>query len=420
MMQQASIIYSRVIILCFMLLVGVEQGFLYGTTAPLFYSPTESILPSNYLESSRALLYSITLGLFVLGAILGNAFLGQLSDMLGRKKLMLLALGLIIIGYFFTIAGLIKVEVVFLMLGKFCQGISIAGSMVALAAILDTCAAESQPSYINLSVIINSLGTVLGCMLVSWLSELRIGSEFDASHPQMLSFIVAGGFSTVNFLLIAFSWQEPKIAKAKTDLNIHLLLMNNIQQLKTIMLEKAKANTLLGILFYWLSWYLVYFVVGVFFTKQFQFSSQQLGQFIAILVVSYTLAAIFINPFINKLKLEALAISALLIMTTGLGLMALYSHELRIIKTLFIIVVCMAALNQTVSTSLFTSLAGGSNLGRVLGISGALQAAISLIIALAIGNLINFSSSLPFFLAACFGVLSILYLFKSLQVKLSQ
>lgn len=75
-----------ILLIVFLGFVGISMPYLIFPS--LFLNPTESILPADWGEASRAIFLGITLAAYPLGQFIGSPILGSLSDEYGRKRLL--------------------------------------------------------------------------------------------------------------------------------------------------------------------------------------------------------------------------------------------------------------------------------------------------------------------------------------------
>ena len=67
-------------------------GLIFPVLSPLFMSKTSGIIPAHLSIGARDLLYGLTLASYAIFMFVGAPFLGDLSDHLGRKKVLLICL----------------------------------------------------------------------------------------------------------------------------------------------------------------------------------------------------------------------------------------------------------------------------------------------------------------------------------------
>ena len=120
------------------------------------------ILQANASIVMRDLFYSLTLGLFGLGMFVGAPILGDLSDQLGRKKVLLICLLGTSAAFAVSALGISLHNVWILMAGRLFGGL-MAGSMpIAQAAIIDISSNEDKIKNISLITFALCFGFALG------------------------------------------------------------------------------------------------------------------------------------------------------------------------------------------------------------------------------------------------------------------
>ena len=67
-------------------------GIVFPLMSGLFLDPTQAIVPIHTSLLSRQIWYSLTMASFFIFAIIGAPLLGDLSDHIGRRKVLLLSL----------------------------------------------------------------------------------------------------------------------------------------------------------------------------------------------------------------------------------------------------------------------------------------------------------------------------------------
>src|SRR4051794_29160087 len=89
---QKKQIYSMVGLFIVILIDTMGFGIIFPVISPLFLNTTSPMLPANTSLGMRDLDYGLTLGIFSVFMFLTGPILGDLSDQLGRKKVILFCL----------------------------------------------------------------------------------------------------------------------------------------------------------------------------------------------------------------------------------------------------------------------------------------------------------------------------------------
>src|SRR3990172_12999012 len=83
---------NRLLIIALFLIITIDTmgvGFVWPLFGPLFTGKTSTLFASSVLMEWRNILYGITIGTASLFTFLGAPILGDLSDYIGRRKVLL-------------------------------------------------------------------------------------------------------------------------------------------------------------------------------------------------------------------------------------------------------------------------------------------------------------------------------------------
>ncbi|SER48261.1 MFS transporter [Rhizobium sp. NFR03] len=115
-----------------------ERIVLYACLTSLTALSIDGLLPAlrgigTQMPAAPPLSTQSVISLFIFGMAIGELFLGPLSDAIGRRKALLLGLGIYAIG---TIVALQSTSLPVLVLGRILQGIGVAGPKIATRAMI--------------------------------------------------------------------------------------------------------------------------------------------------------------------------------------------------------------------------------------------------------------------------------------------
>ncbi|MGL5414864.1 MAG: Bcr/CflA family efflux MFS transporter [Clostridium sp.] len=120
MTKNEKISFSLIIFIPFLMGLGVD---LYVPSLPII---------TSYFHSTSGISY-LTVGIYMLGYGLGQAILGPVSDLHGRRKILLISALIFLVVSFFAI---FSINITFLIFMRFLQGISIGGLGVCVRSIM--------------------------------------------------------------------------------------------------------------------------------------------------------------------------------------------------------------------------------------------------------------------------------------------
>ncbi|MBX9922884.1 MAG: MFS transporter [Rhabdochlamydiaceae bacterium] len=173
----------------------------FGLVAPLlvaiFTSPESNIF-AIASSSLRYLCLGVTLALYPLLMFFGTSFIGDLSDVIGRKKTLLFSMIGMAFSFVLMSIGIVASSLTLFLLGRGLSGLVSASQSVALATISDLSTKDNKAIHLSYVALIQCIGFVVGPLMGGVLS----GTTFYAP------FLWAALFAFLAFLWIAFSFEE--------------------------------------------------------------------------------------------------------------------------------------------------------------------------------------------------------------------
>ena len=375
-------------------------GSIFPVLSPLFVSTHEGILQANASIGMRDFYYSLTMGLFGLGMFIGAPILGDLSDQLGRKKVLLICLLGTSVTFATSAVGISLHNVWLVLAGRIFGGL-MAGSMpIAQAAIIDISSPENKIKNISLITFALCFGFALGPMVGGYFSNHALFPWFNYATP----FYTASLLALINALCLFFSFRETYKPPEHITLNfvkgIDLFLeafRNNKIRLLTLML-----------LFQQLAWSLYMQFVSLYLAQVYHYGSTNLGHFMSTLAVWFGLALlIFVRIFLKFFDEEILNIGCLMVVALSLfGLVAFDNVTMQWILCAPIAVAI--AMSYTSTLTLLSNLVKREEQGWIMGIATSIMAAAWGITGFLTGPLAMIGVHTPFVVAALMTVGSFL------------
>lgn len=154
----------------------------------------------------RYLVYGVALGLYELVMLYAAPVLGEISDRIGRKRILILCmLGMAL--SFALIGGAIAYNLVALLLiGRFIGGTTAGSQAVAQAAAVDASSSQTRALTLSLCLFASSLGFIVGPLIGGAFSHDAAAVLSDFILPMALT---AGG-ALIGLVLIATTFQEAR------------------------------------------------------------------------------------------------------------------------------------------------------------------------------------------------------------------
>jgi DHA1 family tetracycline resistance protein-like MFS transporter len=327
-----------------------------------------TILADGSTEDTRHLIYGFATGLYPIMMFFGAPILGQLSDRAGRKSILLVCAGGMVLSYATISAAFASGSVFLLMAGRLLGGITAASQPISLAALVDVCPPERKDFWLSMGLLGSSLGFVIGPALGGFLSDHHIVSWFSIHTPLQATVLLA----CLNFVLLLWLFHEgPRIPSSK---RAPLSLASGLLSLASAFRKPGLREVSLVFLLQELAWGAYFYFVPVYLLHRFDLSSRNASLFMAVIGVGFCLSFAVAMPFLTKryptraiASWSLLATSVLLVASTFAPAMALQWY-------LALPISVATAVSFGTLVILFTDLATEDTKGEIMGIVAAINA----------------------------------------------
>lgn len=385
-------------------MIGV--GIAIPILSPLFMAADGGVLV-NASVAQRNFWYGFTMTSFSFFMFFGAPFLGDLSDYLGRKKVLILCLIGTALGYIISAIGISEHSLFWLIAGRCMAGFLAGSQPIAQAAIADISTAENKMTNMSFMILANCIGFILGPIVGGYFANSQLSSWFNYATP----FYVAALLAAINAGLLQFTLRETyqpvagkklQISKGLTSF-IAAFALHDIRCFSSVLLATQTA-------------FAIYFCyISIFFVQTYHYNTTLIGYFMAyfglVSVVTFTLIARLANKYLSLQKLVVIMVTL-----TFIGsLVTLMPSQLS--KWLAVILLSIGnGLSYTGLLALMSNSADKNSQGRVMGIAGAVIAAAWSFGGILAGMLGAINLYLPFILMASLLLFGLVF-FSSLRKK---
>ncbi len=208
--------YLAKVTLLFVVFVDLlGQGLVFPIINSLIMEPSTSMLPKDTSDAVRHFDYGLIISVFFLCWFFGAPYISKLSDVIGRKKAILICLFGALGGYALTIVALYANSFVLLILGRAITGLTAGNQPIAQAAMIDGSVDEEDRNR-NMGYIITgvSFGLVGGPIIGGFLSDpILIGDIANAKLPFFACFALVA----VAIALVLFTFKDERDSAAERD-----------------------------------------------------------------------------------------------------------------------------------------------------------------------------------------------------------
>ena len=275
--------------------------FAFCLTLPAFYllfqDPQHGVLDPTTPDHLIKILYGVAVGLYSFGTFFGAPILGTMSDKHGRKKLILFALSMQMIGFVLFALSIYIKSFPLLLISRIIPGLL--GNMFLLmsACVADVSPPETRTKNFGIIGMAFGLAFIIGASIGGYISNPGNHPSFGYVTPIVLSAIL----EVVNILFVLFFFKET--LKIFTPRKIHL-------GTGFINIKKAFAKGNLGTMFimifffsFGFSFFSQYF--PAYLVDRFEFNSQQIGLMLAFFGLWIAISqGVVLRPLTNYFKSE--------------------------------------------------------------------------------------------------------------------
>lgn len=367
-------------------------GLVFPILNALVFSPSAHFVSVNLSEGMRNLLYGVTISIYMFCWFFGAAFLGDLSDQIGRKKSLMICLLGAVAGYIFSAFAVIFKSYALLMLGRIIAGFTAGSQSIAQAAIVDISEPQHTARNLGLILFFSSLGFVFGPMIGGVLSDNSICSAFNYAMP----FYFAASISFFNAILLYFSFHETFTHVHKVKFKLYHGIEIFLSAFKHEKIREL-AIILLIMIFGWSSYYSF---ISMYLLKVYHFTPLRTGFFMGVMGCGFGVGTGFlVDIFTKRFSLKNCVIGSAAVVALTSFLTVIAPNEAVVWGCMIVLAIAMALAYATILT-LFSKQVDADSQGWVMGITGAIMAFAFGINCLLVGLLANASPKIPLALTA--------------------
>lgn len=325
------------------------------------------LLSSRYSLKEGYILLGILTGIYSLMQFFAAPVLGQLSDRVGRKKVLVLSLLGTAGSYVLFAIGVILGNIPLLFISRAMDGITGGNISVAQAVIADTSAPDDRAKNFALIGAAYGLGFILGPLIGSKLSDPSVLDWFNAATP----FWFAAFLAMVNVALVTLVLKETYRPSTKRKID-WLKPWKNFSQAFT----RGALRKLFIVEFLYCSGFAFFATfLGVFLIYNFSMNQSEIGNFFSILGMWIVFAqAVTTRQLARFFKENQLLKTSLMATSIAIALLLL-SHQRGYLYGIIPFITIFNGLSLSNLNGLISRSVGNHEQGEILGLNSSVQAA---------------------------------------------
>lgn len=375
-------------------------GIVFPIMGPLFMSPEESILAIGTSDFMRQLWYGITLSSWSALMFFGAPFLGDLSDRIGRKKVLILCLIADSLGFVLSAYGIQQELISLLIIGRLVSGFFSGSQSIAQAVIADVSTKENKVHNMSMIILAACIGYIVGPIMGGYVADPKLVSWFTFSTP----FYLAGLLALINATLLLFTLRETYVPK----MNIKPKLIKGLLVFVEAFTDKDLRLLSINLFCLEAAWSVFFVYEPVYLLLTYHYNNIEIAHYMSymgvIFAVALTLGLRVSNYFLSLERIVKLFMTGMII---ALILLCFFTGEISF-WFLSIPIGIAGSVAYSVLLTIYSNSVSEDRQGWVMGISGAISAAAFGISAAFTTVLSSVDRTLPFIVAAIIAAMCVL------------
>ncbi|ARG96942.1 MFS transporter [Legionella micdadei] len=353
---------------CFFAVVIDALGFglVYPVMTAIFTADHSPVLSTDASLAVKHFYLGLSYILYPLCMFFGTSFMGDLSDVWGRKKVLLLCMLGITISFLLMGIGVAFSYLSLLLIGRAFSGLMAGSQPIAQASIADLSTPESKALNMSLISMSFSLGSVLGPLLGGVMSDQQLLPWFTFTTP----FLMAALLAFIAWFWIELGYQDTVLALSHKKISIFRPVQIFIEAFE----HRSVRILALVFLLMQMGFSLYFQFIIVHMKIAYNYTNWQLGAVQGMIGLGFAIGILLGMPFcVNRYKVHHIAFATLIL--TGLGQLLVYVIPNPILQwPLAVAIAIFDIMAFACLLTLFSNAVDAQSQGWVMGISGAVMA----------------------------------------------
>lgn len=356
------------------LLDFIGLGMVVAIFPHMMISDAASLFPGGLGHQKKVIILGVFLAIYPLGQFFGASILGKMSDIYGRRKIMLITVAGTAVAFAASAYAVVEASAGLLLISRLLAGMMAGNVAIAQASMADISAPGNKTK--NLTMIQTALGLawVIGPPTGGWLTNFSLG-QFSG---YMTPFVIMAAIFTLLFIYTLVAYPDTLEKHTQEKINVFSGL---VQIAKAFSHAELRMAFLIWTVFV-AGWWLFESFLPAYLLDIYSFSSFQIGSFLASMGATYAIfqflvvrrVAKFAKP--ENMVRYSLVVSSLAVMAISMVSNTIYLH---ILITIFVTSMGFALTGLISSIS---NLAPENEQGEIMGSISSIQALATLTVML--------------------------------------
>lgn len=347
-----------------LLLDMIGTGMLFPLIPILFTDPSSpSFLLAGYTVGTQYFIAGGILAIFGLMQFLAAPILGELSDMYGRKRLLLLGVGVLAISQLLFGFGITVASLSLIFFARALAGLAASNFSIVQASIADITEPKDRAKNFGLIGSAYGIGFILGPLLGGWIAHIAM----DAAAP----FWFAGVLGVINLIVLSVFYKETRVVKAPKS-GIHIL--KGVRNINAAFQDVNARPVYLSSFLYMSGFSFFTSFIGILLVSRFHFNETDIATFFGVVGICIVITQIFVLRIVAKSYTEKAILYVSLIFSALFVALYAVVHTSELIYLLIPFLAVSQGLTMTNIQTLVSKSVSGDKQGAALGINGSLMA----------------------------------------------
>lgn len=408
--------WQRIAILFTVLTDALDNGIMLPILAELFYSSSIKFFPSDFPTIWIGLMSGILIAASALPTFFFVNFWGQLSDRLGRRKILLISLVGTVVARSLVMFGILTQGYLgfgIMLLGRFIDGVTGGNLSITTAAMIDLSTEKNKGRNMGLFNASMAIGVLLGPTLTAVTSNIQI---FQNIQSYIIPFMISVIFALVNVVFVYLVFDVKLFQKLSNDKTP--TFKESLGKLWITVNDKKYKYIILCSLIYTVGFYSISMLLSIFLRNLYGMTPSMISSMIIYIAFIVIFTQVFLVNIVSHRFKHITTIKYLLFANLVLNIL-LFAHRLPFIglslPILYILIGSLTLIFGLISPIFnvyISDITDQDKQGEIVGTIGSLAPLTWAGSSLIGGLLIGFLVDLPVIFAIICNIIAILFIIK--------